>query len=110
MTVFKSESKKETEDSKLLEGLKKILVTISGTNTENITTLLTSLKDFFKTDESSTAAPATVAAGRMTKLTKPAMVPSWSRNMLLDTFVKQLELWKEINDKVPEFVKFHDFI
>ena len=29
MTVLKSESKKETEDSHLLKGLKKILVTIS---------------------------------------------------------------------------------
>ena len=46
----------------------------------------------------------------MTKLTKPAKVPSWSHDMLMETFTKQLRTWTEINDDVPEFVKFHNFI
>ena len=43
LTVLKSESKKETEDGHLLEGLKMILVTIYGQNAENLT-----LKDSLK--------------------------------------------------------------
>ena len=30
--------------------------------------------------------------------------------MSLETFSKQLQIWTEINDKVPEFMKYHDFM
>ena len=29
---------------------------------------------------------------------------------MLEMFMKQIQTWMEINDKVPEFFKFHDFI
>ena len=109
LTVLKSELKKETEDSQLLDGLKKVLVTISGQNAENMNALVCSLKDSFKKEESDVA-PVATDAGRITKLTKPAKVPSWSKNMSMETFVKQIETWTEINEDVPEFVKYHDFI
>ena len=72
---------KEQEQGVLLDGLERLITRISCQNvsnmyTENMMTLVTSLKDFFKKDESSTAAPVAVAAGRMARLTKPAMVPS----------------------------------
>ena len=28
----------------------------------------------------------------------------------METFVKQLQTWTDINEDVPEFVKYHDFI
>ena len=73
----------------LLDGLERLLTKISGQNidnmnryTENIMTLVTSLKDTFKKDEAS-AAPGvtTTAGGQVTKLTKPIKVPTWSKNM-----------------------------
>ena len=60
----------------LLDGLERLLTKISGQNinnmnpyTENMMTLVTSLKDTFKKDEAS-AAPGvtTTAGGRVTKL------------------------------------------
>ena len=50
------------------------------------------------------------SSSNTTNLTKPAKVSSWLRNMTLETFTKQLQTWTEINDEVPEFVKFHDFV
>ena len=40
-------------------------------------------------------------------MTKPIKVPTWSRNMSLETFKKQLETWSEINKEILEFMKFH---
>ena len=45
LMVLKSESKKETEDGLLFEGLKKILVTISGQKAENMTIIVNFLKE-----------------------------------------------------------------
>ena len=30
--------------------------------------------------------------------------------MSLDSFIKQLKTWSKINNEVPEFMKFHDFM
>ena len=82
--------------------------------TENITTLATSFKESFKKDDMSssttdTASPV-VTGGKVAKLTKPAKVPSWSKDMSLETYTKQIETWMDINDDVPEYVKYHDFM
>ena len=46
----------------------------------------------------------------MTKLTKPAKVPSWTKDMSLETYAKQIATWTGINEDVPEYVKFHDLM
>ena len=46
----------------------------------------------------------------MTKLTKPVKVPTWSKNMSLETFKKQLQTYTEINEEVPEFMKYYDLM
>ena len=46
----------------------------------------------------------------MSKLTKPAKVPSWSKDMSLETYTKQIMTLTGINEDVPEYVKFHDLI
>ena len=33
-----------------------------------------------------------------------------SRSMSLETFKKQLQTWTEINEEIPEFMKYHDFM
>ena len=44
------------------------------------------------------------------KLTKPARVPLWMRDISLETFAKQLQTWTKILDDIPEYVKFQDLI
>ena len=41
-------------------------------------------------------------------MTKPAKVPSWTKDMSLETYSKQITTWTGINKDVPEYVKFHD--
>merc|ERR1711867_174902 len=47
---------------------------------------------------------------RPAKLTKPAKVPSWTIDISLKTYVKQLTTWQEINEDIPEFAKYHELI
>ena len=47
---------------------------------------------------------------RPNKLVKPAKVPSWSKGMKLDVYVKALEVWMEMNKDVSEAVRFQDVI
>ena len=47
---------------------------------------------------------------RVAKITKPAKVPTWTKKISLETYVKQLTTWSEINQDVPENVKYHDLI
>ena len=75
--------------------------------------LVTSIKDTFRKDEAlsfAATAPGVTTGGRITKHMKPVKVPSWSKDMSLEIFTKKLMTWKEINDKVPELMKFHDVI
>ena len=44
VTMVKADWKKETQDSLLLDGLKKVMVQISGQNTDNMNVLVESLK------------------------------------------------------------------
>ena len=41
---------------------------------------------------------------------KPAKVPSWSKDMKLDAYLKALEVWIEMNSDVSESVRFQDVI
>ena len=68
----------------LLDGLERLITKISGQNvdninryTDNMTALVTSLKDTFKKDEASDApGVTTTAGGQVTKLTKLVKVPT----------------------------------
>ena len=47
---------------------------------------------------------------RPNKLVKPAKVPSWSKGMKLDVYVKSLQVWMEMNKDVSEAVRYLDVI
>ena len=47
---------------------------------------------------------------RPNKLVKPAKVPSWSKGMKLDVYVKSLQVWMEMNKDVTEAVRYQDVI
>merc|ERR1712082_232820 len=34
----------------------------------------------------------------------------WTKDMSFETFNKQLATWMEINDDIPEYLKYHDLI
>ena len=107
--ILKEKFKKELEQRVLLDGLTKLI----NSNTENMMSLVTSFKDSFKKEMvSSGSSSSTTEAGvsRVSKLTKPAKVPSWTKDMSLETYTKQIMTWTGINEDVPEYVKFHDLI
>ena len=47
---------------------------------------------------------------RPNKLVKPAKVPSWSKGMKIDVYVKSLQVWMEMNKDVSEAVRYLDVI
>merc|ERR1712002_378080 len=47
---------------------------------------------------------------RPNKLVKPAKVPSWTKSMKLEAYLKALEVWREMNKDVSESVRYQDVI
>ena len=99
---------KEHEEGVLLKGLERLVTKISGQNidnmnqyTENIPTLVSSIKENIVKDGVTNTSASSVLETRVTKLTKLIKVLIWSRNMTLETFVKQLETWLELNEEIP---------
>ena len=90
---------KENEQNVLLQGLREIV----DSNTENIKSLLNVRKR-----EHSPLVHS--ASQRPSKLTKPAKVPAWTKDMSLETYVKQLTTWQQINEDIPEFARYHELI
>ena len=115
LKILKEEFKKDLEQGILLQGLTDLI----NSNTENMTKLInsntqsmTSLITTKKSEASASLTPSSNDAGtaKVTKLTKPAKVPSWTKDMSLETYTKQLATWQDINEDVPEYVKYHDLI
>ena len=88
-----------------LDGIKQIVHTIQmqiGTaSTEvkkdkNITTPHTTLQ--------------TSAVNKPRLLTKPAKVPTWTWDLTLETFSKQIQTWSDILQEIPEYVKYADLV
>ena len=81
---------------------------ISGQNVDNMNKYA---ENMTKKDKALYSSAAGLTPGsRVTKLTTPAKVLSWSKDMSLETYTKQLQTWTEINEEVPEFLKFHNII
>ena len=88
------EAVKENEQSILLQGLKDLI----SSNTENITGMMASntenMKSFFQNLRKREHSPSVhPLSQKSAKLTKPAKVPSWTKDMSLETYVKQLTTW-----------------
>ena len=112
MKTMKEDFKKEVEQGVLLEGLKDLI----NSNTESIsilissnTSALTSVLATKKTEASlSPSNDSSSSPSRTAKLTKPTKVPSWTKDMSLETYVKQLTTWQDINEDVPDYTKYHE--
>ena len=52
----------------------------------------------------------TVSGVRISKLNKPAKVPSWTRDLTLETYIKQVKTWNDVNKDVLVNTKYQDFV
>ena len=43
-------------------------------------------------------------------LTKPAEVPMWTKDITLETYIKQIQSWSDVLEEIPEHVKYADLI
>ena len=89
LKILKEEFKKDIEQGIILDCLTKLI----NSNTENMMSLVTSLKDsFYKEPVTSGSGSSTTETGvnKVTELTKPAKVPSWTKDMSLETYAKQI--------------------
>ena len=81
---------------------------------KNMTTFVQSIKDSFTMVEPRTeygiSGVKMVSSPQTTKLTKPAKVPSQTKDLTLETYSKQLQTWTDILEDIPEFVKFQDLM
>ena len=87
------------EQGVLLQGLKELVTSITEGN-----------KSLLNVKKREHSPSMTSSSPRPAKLTKPAKVPSWTKDMSLETYVKQLTTWQEINEDIPEFAKYHKLI
>ena len=101
LKIMKEDFKKDMEQGILMQGLKDLI----NSNTESMAKLLKSKKSEVSPSPSHDAGTA-----RVSKLTKPAKVPSWTKDMSLETYVEQLAAWQEINEDVPDYAKYHELI
>ena len=37
-------------------------------------------------------------------------MPSWTKDLSLETYIKQIETWNEVNEDVPLNTKYQDFV
>ena len=81
LKIMKEDQRKEMEQGVLLQGLKELVTTITEGNK--------SLLNVKKRELS----PMSPSSQRPAKLTKPVKVPSWTKDMSLETYVKQLTTW-----------------
>ena len=76
-----------------------------------MTALVSSFKDSPSKDEPSTpGSTSSSTTSKVTKLTKLIKIRTWSRNISLETFKKQLQSWTDSNEEIPEFLKYHELI
>ena len=78
---------------------------ISGQNVDNMNKYA---ENMTKKDKALYSSAAGLTPGsRVTKLTKLAKVLSWSKDISFETYIQQVKMWTEIDEVVPEFIKFH---
>ena len=77
LSKIKEIAKKDSEQEIMLQGLENLVKKITSQNIDNMKVLMDSVKKDSQGVEPSGNSP------RMTKLTKPVKVPSWSKDMLI---------------------------
>ena len=60
-----------------------------------------------KKDKNTTS---TVQSNKPKLLTKPAKVPTWTKDITLETYTKQIQTWSDVLEEIPEHVKYADLV
>ena len=63
-----------------------------------------------KKDENTTLTQHASTENKPRLLTKPAKVPTWTGDLTLETFSKQIQTWLDILQEIPEYVKYADLV
>ena len=109
MRTLKEENRKDVQEGILLKGLRILIDSNTKNMVANMTKLVNNLrKETGSHDGTETNKEAGIA--RVAKITKPAKVLTWTKKISVETCVKQLTTLSEINQDVPENVKYHDLI
>ena len=53
---------------------------------------------------------STTGSGRTKLLMKPAKVPTWTKDLTLETHTKQILNWSNILEDIPEYIKYADLM
>ena len=89
---------KDSLKDSLLEGFKSIMVHVQNENNVNMEKLCGAL---VKKEETQT---------KPSRVVKLAKVPTWTKEISLETYRKQIEAWDEVNNDVPPNNKYQDFV
>ena len=46
----------------------------------------------------------------MARVVKPAKVPSWTKSMSLDMYMRLIKIWQMSNTDIPESTQFQDLV
>ena len=98
MKEIKEERTKEKEQNVCLDGIERIVNTLKM----SIDTL-----DNPKVKKSDDTETITVS-NKPRLLTKPAKVPVWTKDLTLETYIKQIQSWSDVLEEIPEHVKYAD--
>ena len=61
-------------------------------------------------DSNSTASASNLGGVKMAKLLKPAKAPTWTKDLTLETYTKQLHTWSDILEDIPKYIKYQDLM
>ena len=110
MKQLQEDFKKDIKEGVLLEGLRDLINPNTVTMNTNMTVIVNKRGDSFKKETvfSIPSGSYTTETGvtKVTKLRKPAKVITWTKDMSLETYNKQLATWMQINEDVPEYVQY----
>ena len=91
LKIVKEDQSKDMQEGILLKGLKELLDSNTKSilsQTKQMNETWVTMKTALKTEETGeTATVPQTTANKITKLTKPAKVPSWTKNMSLETYM-----------------------
>ena len=95
----------EKEQAQWTKGLETLIDKISTTQDTGLQKLIETLeKKWIKEKTGTGTRPLNMASDKATRGS------SWTKNASLDTFIRQLEIWKIINVDVPESTQFQDLV
>ena len=95
---IKEERMKESEQNVYLDGIERIVRQIQ-------------LQMKTPTTDTNTAEGVSATSSGKTKLLmKPAKVPTWTKDLTLETYTKQLLTWSDILEDISEYIKYADLM